>query len=135
VGIYRDGKLIEESSYHEKTSEILLVALEYYLERYPIDRVIYTRGPGSYMAIKIAFVMLKTLEIVRGIPCFGCLGFAFNDQQPIKAINDLYFVKEKETIITKKIPILPKIDFKLPPTLDLIVIDSEATPLYILPAV
>lgn len=135
MGVYLDGRLIEQSSHLEKTSDILLPMLEYYLERYSIDKVVYTRGPGSYMAIKIAFVMLKTLEIVRGIPCYGCLGFTFNDNAPIKAIGDLYFIKEKETIITKKISPPPKIDFQLPSTLDRLVLDKEATPLYILPAV
>jgi len=79
--------------------------------------------------------MLQTIEVTRGIKCFGCSGFALNDNQPIKAIGDLYFIKEKETIITKKYEQLPIVKFTLPQSIQDLEIDEESTPDYVLPAV
>ena len=97
--------------------------------------MIYTRGPGSYMAIKLTYIMLKTIEIIRGIKCMGCSGFALNGGQPIKAVGNLYFIKEKETIITKKFEQPVNADFALPQSIQDLEIDEESTPEYILPAV
>ncbi|PTB86058.1 hypothetical protein C9925_02325, partial [cyanobacterium G8-9] len=102
LGVYEDDKRIETISSELKTSEILLPTIMNILDKYDISKIIYTRGPGSYMAIKLTYIILKTIEIVRDIKCFGCSGFALNGNQPIKAIGNLYFIKEKETIITKK---------------------------------
>ena len=87
------------------------------------------------MAIKLTYIMLKTIEILRGIHCVGCSGFSLNSGQPIKAIGNLYFIKEKETIITKKFeqPIVAK--FTLPQSIHDLELDEESTPDYVLPAV
>ena len=79
--------------------------------------------------------MLKTIEITRGIPCVGCSGFVLNGAKPIKAIGLLYFIKEKETIMTKKFEQPLKSDFKLPQRIDSVMIDKSATPEYSLFAV
>jgi hypothetical protein len=118
-----------------KTSEILLPLITDILKKYPISKMIYTRGPGSYMAIKLTYIMLKTLEIVRDIPCYGCSGFALNGGEPIKAIGNLYFIKEKETIITKKYEQPVNAPFALPQSIHDLEIDEESTPEYSLPAV
>jgi hypothetical protein len=55
------------------------------------------------MATKIAYVLLKTLNIIKGIPIYAIEGFELNGNKPIKALGKLYFIKEKENIITKKI--------------------------------
>ena len=133
--MYEDGKLIESISRDEKTSEILLPMITAYLERYNISKIIYTRGPGSYMAIKLTYIILKTIEITRGIVCMGCSGFALNGGQPIKAIGNLYFIKEKETIITKKYEQPVNANFALPQSIHDLEIDEESTPEYNLPAV
>ncbi len=135
LGVYEDGKLIKTVSSELKTSEILLPLITEYLESYDISRIIYTRGPGSYMAIKLTYIMLKTIEIVRGIECVGCSGFALNDGQAIKAIGNLYFIKEKETIMTKKYEQPVKVIFTLPQSIHDLELDEESTPEYILPAV
>jgi hypothetical protein len=135
LGVYEDGKLIESISRDEKTSEILLPMITAYLERYNISKIIYTRGPGSYMAIKLTYIILKTIEITRGIVCMGCSGFALNGGQPIKAIGNLYFIKEKETIITKKYEQPVNANFALPQSIHDLEIDEESTPEYNLPAV
>ena len=134
-GVYRDGELIETLSSDKKTSEILLPFLTKLIDKYNIEAIIYTRGPGSYMAIKLTYIMLKTLEIVKDIKCFGCSAFALNNAQPIKAIGNLYFFKEKETIITKKLEQPVDASFALPQSIHDLEIDEESTPEYILPAV
>ncbi|KYJ86346.1 hypothetical protein [Sulfurovum riftiae] len=135
VGIYRNGVLVETISSEKKTSEILLPIIMDALEQYPVESIIYTRSPGSYMAIKLTYIMLKTIEIVRDIPCYGCSGFTLNDGQPIKAIGNLYFIKEKETIITKKYEQPPLTTFRLPQRIHDLELDEESTPEYLLPAV
>ena len=135
LGVYEDDKRIETISSELKTSEILLPTIMNILDKYDISKIIYTRGPGSYMAIKLTYIILKTIEIVRDIRCFGCSGFALNDNQPIKAIGNLYFIKEKETIMTKKYEQPVNASFALPQSIQDLELDEESTPEYILPAV
>jgi len=135
LGVYEDDVLVEQITSNKKTSEILLSLITKNLDKYEVSRLIYTKGPGSYMAIKLTYIMLKTIEIVQGIKCFGCLGFALNDNQPIKAMGNLYFIKEKETIITKKYEQPVNVHFTLPQSIHDLEIDEESTPEYILPAV
>ena len=135
MGLYKDDKLIEIMSTEKKTSEILLPMIMDCLDKYDIQKIIYTRGPGSYMSIKLTYIMLKTIEITRGIQCFGCSGFTLNNNQAIKAIGNLYFIKEKETIITKKYKEPPIIKFTLPQSIYSLKLDKESTPDYVLPAV
>jgi len=135
IGVYEDDSLIESISSEKKTSEILLPMIQNTLDKYTISKIIYTRGPGSYMAIKLTYIMLKTIEIVQGIKCFGCSGFALNGGEPIKAVGNLYFIKEKETIITKKYEQPVNASFALPQSIHDLEIDEESTPEYSLPAV
>jgi len=135
LGVYRDDILIETFSSDKKISEILLVLLRDILAKYSLSMLIYTRGPGSYMAIKLTYLMLKTIEIVRGIELRACSGFELNNNEAIKAIGNLYFIKEKETIITKKYEQPKKASFFLPQSIHDLVLDEESTPEYLLPAV
>ena len=135
IGVYEDEFLIETYSSDKKTSESLLPLLSTLLENYAVSKIIYTRGPGSYMAIKLTYIMLKTIEIIKGIPCYGCSGFVLNGNQPIKAIGNLYFIKEKETIMTQKFEQPISVVFTLPQSIQDLEIDEESTPEYMLPAV
>jgi len=135
LGVYRNDVLIRTFSSEKKTSDILLPLLRDILGEYDISEIIYTRGPGSYMAIKLSYIMLKTIEILKGIRCVGCSGFALNGGEPIKAIGNLYFIKEKETIITKKFEQPVNVVFTLPQSIHDLEIDEESTPEYSLPAV
>jgi hypothetical protein len=58
-----------------------------------------------------------------------------NNAQPIKAIGNLYFIKEKETIITKKYEQPVNSNFSLPQSIHDLELDEESIPEYILPAV
>jgi len=135
LGVYEEGKLIQVISSELKTSEILLPLIKDCMDKYDISTIIYTRGPGSYMAIKLTYIMLKTIEIMRGIKCVGCSGFTLNGGEPIKAIGNLYFIKEKETIMTKKYEQPVNVKFTLPQSIHDLELDEESTPDYILPAV
>ena len=135
LGVYEEGELIETISSDLKTSEILLPLIKECLDKYDISTIIYTRGPGSYMAIKLTYIMLKTIEITQGIKCVGCSGFALNGGEPIKAIGNLYFIKEKETIITKKYEQPVDVNFALPQSIHDLELDEESTPDYKIPAV
>lgn len=135
LGVYENGELIESIHSEKKTSDILLPLIKECLHKYDISTMIYTRGPGSYMAIKLTYIMLKTIEITRGIKCVGCSGFALNGGEPIKAIGNLYFIKEKETIITKRFEQPVDVKFTLPQSIHDLELDEESAPDYIIPAV
>jgi tRNA A37 threonylcarbamoyladenosine modification protein TsaB len=135
LGVYEEGELIETISSNKKTSEILLPLVKECLDKYDISTIIYTRGPGSYMAIKLTYIILKTIEIMQGIKCVGCSGFTLNGGEPIKAVGNLYFIKEKETIITKKYEQPVNVKFTLPQSIQDLELDEESIPDYILPAV
>ena len=135
IGVYEEGELIQSITSELKTSEILLPLIKESIDAYDISRIIYTRGPGSYMAIKLTYIILKTIEIMRGIECVGCSGFALNGAEPIKAVGNLYFIKEKETIMTKKYEQPVNVKFTLPQSIHDLELDEESIPEYILPAV
>jgi hypothetical protein len=135
IGVYIDGDLVEYIKREEKTSDILLWVLMDIKRRYNYNRVIYTNGPGSYMAIKLTYIILRTLQITQDIDFDACDAFSLNNQKPIKAMGKLYFIKEKDNIITKKINEPVEQEFKLPLKLNEISILDSNEPLYILPAV
>lgn len=65
IGIYEDKKLIETISTEEKTSDILPKIFENILQKYEIKNLFYAKGPGSFMAIKITYLFLKSLSILK----------------------------------------------------------------------
>jgi len=135
IGVYRDGVLIETIEKSEKISETLLKVLTELYKKYKYKRVIYTSGPGSYMAIKLTYITLRSLEILKEITFEACEAFELNGNNPIKAMGKLYFIKEKETIITKKFDEVLEQRFALPSMLSEVTILENNRPLYILPAV
>ena len=135
IGVYEDGTLIETIKSEEKTSEILLKILVELSEKYNYSRIVYTSGPGSYMAIKLTYITLRSLEILKEIHFDACEAFELNGNTPVKAMGKLYFIKEKETIITKKFDEVLEQRFSLPSMLSEVTILDNNKPLYILPAV
>jgi len=135
IGVYKDGLLIEKIESNQKTSEVLLKILMELSKKYNYSELIYTNGPGSYMAIKLTYIILRSLEILKGITFTACNAFDLNANKPIKAMGKLYFIKEKETIITKKIDEAVEQRFELPSMLSEVTVLNDNKPLYILPAV
>lgn len=135
IGVYRDGILVEEIVREEKTSEILLKLLMDIYSKYNYEHIIYTNGPGSYMAIKLTYITLRSLEILKDIKFSGCDAFSLNNETPIKAMGKLYFIKERGKIVTKIFNEILKQEFKLPKELSMITLLDSNLPLYVIPAV
>ncbi len=135
IGVYKDNLLIEKIESNQKTSEVLLKILTQLSKKYNYSSIIYTNGPGSYMAIKLTYITLRSLEILKGIPFTGCNAFDLNSNKPIKAMGKLYFIKENNTIITKKFDEALEQRFELPSMLSEVTVLNDNKPLYILPAV
>ncbi|WP_417328332.1 hypothetical protein [Halarcobacter sp.] len=136
LGIYKNKELIKEIEIEGMTSDVLPVTFEKIINEYDISRISYVNTPGSYMAIKVAYVFLKTLAITKNIELMACSGFEFNDNSPIKALGKKYFINSDEGI---KVDFLDKdtkiADFKLPKQLKQINFSEETLPIYNLPAV
>jgi len=135
IGVYRDAELVEKIETEEKTSEILLKTLTELSIKYNYSHILYTSGPGSYMAIKLTYITIRSLEILKDITFDACDAFTLNNQNPIKAIGKLYFIKENNTIITKKFDEAVEQRFELPSMLSEVTILNDNKPMYILPAV
>jgi len=135
IGVYQDERLIEKIESNQKTSEILLKILVELLDKYNASTILYTNGPGSYMAIKLTYITLRSLEILKGIRFTGCNAFDLNGNKPIKAMGKLYFIKENNTIITEKIDEAVEQRFELPSMLSEVTLLNDNRPMYILPAV
>jgi len=135
LGFYKNNKLIETKEYKGMTSDILLEILFTVLKQYDVKRVIYTNGPGSHMATKISYVLLKTLYIIKEIPIFAVSGFELNNNMPIKALGKLYFIKEKETIIVKRFKTEPNTSFFMPDFLDSVKLQKTIEPNYQISAI
>ncbi|MDN5377229.1 MAG: tRNA threonylcarbamoyladenosine biosynthesis protein TsaB [Sulfurospirillum sp.] len=135
IGIYKQNQLVEVISSHEQTSEVLPKIFQSLLQKYKIQKIAFARGPGSFMAIKITYIFLRTLSITRGIELFACDGFYFSKNQPIKAMKKLYFVKEDDRITTKIFQEEIETEFFLPEVFEIEEFSKDIEPLYILPAV
>ncbi|CAA6804949.1 MAG: TsaB protein, required for threonylcarbamoyladenosine (t(6)A) formation in tRNA [uncultured Sulfurovum sp.] len=135
IGVYKENQLIETLEHSGKISEVLLKILDELSLKYNYLQVIYTSGPGSYMAIKLTYITLRSLEILKNISFEACEAFDLNKQKPIKAMGKLYFIKENNTIITKKFDEVLEQRFELPSMLSEVTILDNNKPLYILPAV
>ncbi|NPA65332.1 MAG: hypothetical protein GXO11_00475 [Epsilonproteobacteria bacterium] len=102
IGIYRENRLIDSIVTEERSSEVLPIIFDELLEKYELSSLIYANGPGSFMAIKVSYIFLKSLSILKEIPLYCTDAFYFNNNKPIKAIGKLCFVKIHDKIITKK---------------------------------
>jgi len=135
IGVYENSKLIETISSKKKSSEYLPLIFEELLQRYEISRLFYANGPGSFMAIKVAYIFLKSLSILRDIPLLATDAFSFNRNMPIKAIGKLHFVKIASEIKTQKLEKVQEVNFHLPDQLEYNEFTTQVSPLYMIGAV
>jgi tRNA A37 threonylcarbamoyladenosine modification protein TsaB len=135
IGIYEDNMLIETIESSGKSSDVLPTIFQELIKKYTIERLFYANGPGSFMAIKVAYIFLKSLSILKDIPLFATDAFYFNENEPIKAIGKLHFVKVASEIKTQKLETVPEVKFTLPDVLDYNEFSKNATPLYMIGAV
>jgi tRNA A37 threonylcarbamoyladenosine modification protein TsaB len=135
VGIYKDGVLVEEIKNDGMSSDVLAEIFDELLQKYRFSNLIYAKGPGSFMGIKVTYLFLKTLSITKKIPLLATDAFFFNQNSPIKAYGKLYFVKNRTTIELEPIDSPEIIAFELPKTIDLEKFDSDNLPYYGIDAV
>jgi tRNA threonylcarbamoyladenosine biosynthesis protein TsaB len=135
IGVYAGDKLILTHESEDQSSEYLPVIFEKLLNEYEIEKIIYANGPGSFMAIKMSYLFLKSLEIVKGIELFSALAFEFNDFSPIKALGKLYFHYENGEILTAPLGDATLKSMSLPKELDYKNYSTDTEPNYVLPAV
>ncbi len=135
AALYRDGECLESVTLEGKSSEVLPGLLHDILYRYKLKEIYYANGPGSFMAIKVTYVMLKTLSIALDIPLFAADAFTFNGNRPIKAIGKSCFVKKDGEISIVSGCIAEENSFEVPKRLEKSLFTGESEPLYVLPAV
>ncbi len=130
VGLYRDGVLVESFKQDLKSTEALPIIFEQILSTYKIDLLIYANGPGSFMAIKVAYLFLKTISIVNNIPLKAQDAFFFNQNSPIKAVGKLFFVKTTDAIETRAVDCATGSVFKLPESINIEDFTDDSLPFY-----
>lgn len=136
IGIYQKGVLVDTYEIDGKTSDILPIAFEKIMEKYELGRILYVNSPGSYMAIKVAYVFLKTMCIAKKLPFFSANGFHFNNNSPIKALGKKYFINNNGDINIDFIDEDTQLEaFVLPLKLNEAIFTTETLPIYNLPAV
>ena len=137
VGIYENNTLIKTISKDGKTSDVLPIIFDEILNNYKINEIIYINGPGSFMAIKVAYIFLKTICITKNLTLKACSGFEFNNNSPIKALGKKYFFNTQDdkielNFLTNDTKLE---EFKLPNILNKNRFSSDIEPNYNLPAV
>jgi len=135
IGLYSDKLIFKHFSSEEKTSEVLPKIFNDIEKDYNITGLYYAKGPGSFMAIKVSYIFLKSYAIVKDIFLKAVDGFYFNNDQPIKSIGKMYFVKKENSIILSSNIQNKPIDFSLPNVIKSKDFTNDCFPLYILPAV
>ena len=129
IGLYDNDVLIKQIKSEDKLSEALPVMLDEILKQYKLSRLVYANGPGSYMGIKISFLTLKTLSIVKDIPLFAISAFELNNFSPIKANKNLCFVYENNEILLKE---TKEGKFFMPDNLQKLKLNDDNLPFYFL---
>jgi len=133
IGIYKDNKLINLIEKEGITSDILPeIFKSFNLDE--IESLIYVNSPGSYMAIKVTYIYLKTISLTKDIPLFAISGFELNDNSPIKALGKKYFFKKEDKIILDELNGTKLKPFVLPKELNL-KLNKDNLPKYFLPVV
>lgn len=137
VGVYENENLIDMKESKLKTSEILLnIIMKFFDEYKNIETIYYTNGPGSYMSIKLTYIILRTFEILKNIKFYGYNSFGLNKNQPIKSVGNFYFIQDESGKISmQNFNEEIKQVFFMPTNLNSKFFLLENTPLYILPSV
>lgn len=135
IGIYKNKILQTEHKIVGKTSDIMAGVFREIISNYGIKTIYYVNGPGSYMSIKVSYIFLKTLCIVKNIDLLALSGFELNYNSPIKAIGKKYFIQKDDKIVLSDLDGAVLRDFELPQSLENIKSSLDNLPNYVLPAV
>ncbi|WP_156592685.1 tRNA threonylcarbamoyladenosine biosynthesis protein TsaB [Helicobacter pylori] len=142
LGVYQNNFLCTSYTSKSKTSEALVEVFSQLFKDFKnptlpaIKGVYYAKGPGSFTSLKLTHVFLHTLALIHDFELYSTTGFDFNDNTPILAYANKYFVsKERESLSDfKDLKIVPK-DFMLPPFLEKDKFTQLNMPFYILPPI
>lgn len=93
IGIYENNRLIETILSDEKSSDVLPLIFKELLNKYDVEKLFYANGPGSFMAIKVAYIFLKSLSILKKIPLFATDAFYFNKISLSKRLESYILLK------------------------------------------
>ncbi|MUU29949.1 tRNA threonylcarbamoyladenosine biosynthesis protein TsaB [Helicobacter pylori] len=140
--MYQNNFLCTSYTSKSKTSEALVEVFSQLFKDFKnptlpaIKGVYYAKGPGSFTSLKLTHVFLHTLALIHDFELYSTTGFDFNDNTPILAYANKYFVsKERESLSDfKDLKIVPK-DFMLPPFLEKDKFTQLNMPFYILPPI
>lgn len=136
LGVYDDEHLMKKYERDGKASDVLPIIIDEAIGDFSPSEMYYTNGPGNHMSLKIAFVCLKALSIIKKIPLFGVSPFVFNGGLPIRAFANSYFVSNKGKIMVEVFDEQPPASFPvLPERADFTAIRGDEAPLFLLPAV
>lgn len=101
-------------------------------QKLQISKIIYANGPGSFMGTKVSYIILKTFSMVKECEFYAISGFELNGNGAIKANKALSFVKTGDEILLQKAD--PK-EFELPLNLDVLNLNLDTLPNYVIQAV
>ncbi len=135
VGVYEDLKLIDAIKSDKKSSDALTLIYAELEKKYDIKRLVYVNGPGSFMAIKLTYIFLKSISVIKDTPLYAMDAFYFNNNQPIKAIAKLYFVKISSKIETIKLDDTVVCEFSFSPSLNESYFNNDNAPMYAIGAI
>ena len=94
--------------------------------------MIYANTPGSFMGIKLSYIILKTLSLTLNFPLFALSGFELNNFSPIRAHKNLSFIYQNGEILLEKAEPKP---LNLPQNLSNLNKNSDILPNYIIGAI
>ncbi|GAA8555860.1 tRNA (adenosine(37)-N6)-threonylcarbamoyltransferase complex dimerization subunit type 1 TsaB [Helicobacter pylori] len=142
LGVYQNNFLCASYTSRSKTSEALVEVFSQLFKDFKnpnlpaVKGVYYAKGPGSFTSLKLTHVFLHTLALIHDFELYSTTGFDFNDNTPILAYANKYFVSQERESLTdfKDLKIAPK-DFKLPSFLEKDKFTQLNTPFYILPPI
>lgn len=135
-GVYNEKyELVETIKGDGFASDVLPEIYDKLQSKYDFDEFYYINSPGSFMAIKICYIFLKTICIVKNIQLFAADGFLFNANKQIKAIGKKAFEKNKNNEIILLDSSGDYGEFNLPQNLDKNQFSDDCVPQYFLPAV
>ncbi|MGX3098638.1 tRNA threonylcarbamoyladenosine biosynthesis protein TsaB [Helicobacter sp. 23-1046] len=140
AGLYENNTLIKHYEIQGHTSAALNSLFgDIFASHIIIDSIFYAKGPGRYSALKSTHIFLHTLSVIKGYALFSTQSFYFNDNAPIHAFGENYFMQENGKIVLKSASdsnvSFAQNGFCLPAVLNPQDFDRQNEPLYILPPV
>ena len=102
LGIYEDGVLKQSLSSQTPNSDSIIEFLSEIKKTYKIERILYTNGPGSFMGLKVSYVILRIFCDINNIAFGAISAFSLNNNATINAKRGFCFALKNGEIIIKK---------------------------------